>query len=257
MAARRYLAKLGTTSRPIRAAASTRPDSDRLVFLEATTNAFFCFAVMRTPMNSESGLADFGRPPVLRALIAVLALGLAGFRGFGLPGLAGRFDVAAAFGFVMGCPFWQRIAGVVPAFRVTDHIDTGRPVSILFSENLRKGVGYRFDRGFNKRRRDLRDNCIAVAPQESHAAGKPINQRDKAGFNAPRFAVGEFESFAIAPRSTCRLPFADWPVALTVPAAGLRPPFGTFGVGYPASVNTCRPSNPFTGVCIKVLVPSL
>lgn len=37
---------------------------------------------------------------------------------------------------------------------------------------------YRFPRGGDELRGDLRDNCIAVAPQESHAAGNPISQRE-------------------------------------------------------------------------------
>ncbi|MCL2648453.1 MAG: hypothetical protein FWD61_15830, partial [Phycisphaerales bacterium] len=35
--------------------------------------------------------------------------------------------------------------------------------------------------GHYERRRDLRDDCIARSPQQAHAAGKPMSQREKRG----------------------------------------------------------------------------
>src|SRR5690606_32729447 len=53
----------------------------------------------------------------------------------------------------------------------------------------------------HERRRDLRDDCIARTPQESHSSGNPINQRLKAGFNAPRLSVGAGDPDCIVPES--------------------------------------------------------
>lgn len=35
-----------------------------------------------------------------------------------------------------------------------------------------------FTGSFDKFRRELRDDCIAIAPQEPHSAGNPISQRE-------------------------------------------------------------------------------
>jgi hypothetical protein len=47
--------------------------------------------------------------------------------------------------------------------------------------------------GFEKcryeRRREVRIDRIAVAPQQPHAAGYPMSQRECSGFNAPGFSV--------------------------------------------------------------------
>jgi hypothetical protein len=54
---------------------------------------------------------------------------------------------------------------------------------------------------FDERRRDLRNDCIAVTPQESHAAGKPISQRGRAGFNTPRFSVATGDEVVVGSES--------------------------------------------------------
>ena len=46
---------------------------------------------------------------------------------------------------------------------------------------------------------DLRDDGIAVAPQESHAVGYPMSQRECAGFNAPRFGVAAGDEVELGP----------------------------------------------------------
>src|SRR5690606_22359370 len=53
----------------------------------------------------------------------------------------------------------------------------------------------------HERRRDLRDDCIARTPQESHSSGNPITQRLKAGFNAPRLSVGAGDPDCIVPEA--------------------------------------------------------
>jgi len=57
-----------------------------------------------------------------------------------------------------------------------------------------------FSAGADEFRRTLRHNCIAVAPQQSHAAGNPMSQRECAGFNAPRFSIGAGDEFVSRPR---------------------------------------------------------
>ena len=56
---------------------------------------------------------------------------------------------------------------------------------------------------FDERRCDLRHNCIAVAPQESHSTGYPMSQRECAGFNWPGFTVSAGEPVAVRP--ACKL----------------------------------------------------
>lgn len=45
----------------------------------------------------------------------------------------------------------------------------------------------------------LRDNRVAVSAQTSHAAGKPINHRDKAGFNPTALPVSAMDDLEDAP----------------------------------------------------------
>src|SRR6185436_2394456 len=104
---------------------------------------------------------------------------------------------------------------------------------------------YCFDRRFDKFRRCLRTDCIAVAPQESHPAGNPISQALKAGFNAPRFSVETIDEFVITPRATTfkltvafvpsgRRPVNVAPFAICEPSA-----LAAVGVGHPPKIIPC------------------
>ncbi len=57
-------------------------------------------------------------------------------------------------------------------------------------------------RGFDERRGDLRHDCIAVAPQESHTAGYPMSQRECAGFNWPVLLIGAVDPVSVSPPTT-------------------------------------------------------
>jgi hypothetical protein len=62
---------------------------------------------------------------------------------------------------------------------------------------LRAALHERFDEG----RRDLRDDGVAVSAQASHSGGNPMSQQTKAGFNAPRAAVGANDPPGSCPRA--------------------------------------------------------
>ena len=92
-------------------------------------------------------------------------------------------------------------------------------VILLQIQDLRDGADECLDEGGC----DLGDDCIACAPQECHASGNPMSQREKAGlsWDASPLAVG-------ARHDTGRygLSLANRPL----------PPFAT-GVGQPASAS--------------------
>ena len=52
--------------------------------------------------------------------------------------------------------------------------------------------------------RDLRDDCVAVGAQASHAAGKPMSQRECAGFNWPPLSISAVEPISISPVAVSR-----------------------------------------------------
>ena len=65
---------------------------------------------------------------------------------------------------------------------------------------LRCGVsGKNFVAGHYELCGRLRDDCIAVAPQQPHATGNPMSQRECSGFNAPRLSVEAFDDVAGIP----------------------------------------------------------
>ena len=63
-----------------------------------------------------------------------------------------------------------------------------------------------FEIGADEFRRDLGIDCIAETPQESHAAGYPISQRLKSGFNTADFRVPAVDEFEVGPEvsAACR-----------------------------------------------------
>jgi hypothetical protein len=53
-------------------------------------------------------------------------------------------------------------------------------------------------------RRNLRDDCIAVTAQSSHAGGYPISHRESAGFNRPPLSIPAEEPVSITPEAVSR-----------------------------------------------------
>jgi hypothetical protein len=65
--------------------------------------------------------------------------------------------------------------------------------------------GYGGESRFDERRRDVRIDCIAVSPQESHAIGYPISQRECPGLNWPPESIPAIEPVSISPRAVKRI----------------------------------------------------
>jgi hypothetical protein len=109
-------------------------------------------------------------------------------------------------------------------------------------------------------RRERRHDRIAIAPQEPHAAGYPISQRECSGFNGPPAAIAAAEPVSIAPDAVSRAgpggvgdvdqstSFTVLRLASVLPAALYLSVAGdpAITVGQPAS-QTCRPSSALIG----------
>lgn len=63
-------------------------------------------------------------------------------------------------------------------------------------------VLFAFEESFDEFRRNLRDDCIAIAPQEFHSAGKPINQHGSSELKTPRFSVTTGDEDVLGPFRT-------------------------------------------------------
>lgn len=91
-----------------------------------------------------------------------------------------------------------------------------------------------FDCGLDERDRERDNDCIAIPPQESHAAGNPISQRECAGFNAARFPVAAVEDVTFVPSANLTTSFSG---RAFVPHRSSGAPFQspTDGVGHGVS----------------------
>ena len=58
---------------------------------------------------------------------------------------------------------------------------------------------------FNERSRCRDVDCIAVTPQESHAAGNPMSQRECAGFNWPPLSISAKQPVNTSPDAVRRM----------------------------------------------------